>query len=459
MITKNIKTIGTMAFFALLAFADPASACEVTKAKKETKTVTKVEKKSVEKKTETKTAKKAGQDQRVLLKNASAADLEAAKLTPCENEAVKKLQAASAKKTTKVTKSKIQTKKTTVTKKTAKNTKNDKKTLTKAASSKSDLSRVKGKKLKRPVSRQTVKQAAVTKAEEAKEEKKELVCSDEKVSGVEGTKLKRPKACTWKVVEKPAVAPVMIEQPASAQEKVEEKKEEKKEEKIEAVEVVEEEPVPAAPPVITRFHITPVIGCACFDITGDLVDNSFANDGEKGYGIAGGVYAEFRNGKSLLGVETGVLFVQTGAVGTDGSANAVQNRLNYIYNDYVYIPVNAKLYAVRSEKFDAYVKAGILFGFLTDSSMGTTNLAGVKSEVDTTSAFKDNDFAGSVGLGARFALSDHVAIVADGFYVHSFADISNTSSLALFGGGAVVGAGTDARNQGVVGLLGVQFSF
>ena len=210
-----------------------------------------------------------------------------------------------------------------------------------------------------------------------------------------------------------------------------------------------------APKRQTRFTLTPVIGCSHFTLSGDLIKNSFANSATDGPGYLAGVLTEYRKNKGLLGVETGLLYVQSGAVGTDGVFSSTQGQLDHIYNESLYLPVTGKLYLLRKNRFEFLFKAGIMFGTLLSSEIGVTTTTNVKLKQDSKDLFKSTDWLWNAGLGAKFTLATDFSAGLEIAYHRGFQSISSTATLAGIAGGQSAGSSNTAYNEGVIGFIGL----
>lgn len=210
-------------------------------------------------------------------------------------------------------------------------------------------------------------------------------------------------------------------------------------------------------PKQSNFQLTPIAGGSVSMIRGDLLKNTFANNIEEYTGFAFGVLTEYRPFGSFFGVETGAHYVQTGAEGDSDTAQANTNRLNYICNEYLYIPLNAKLYPIRLANFDLFLKAGVKFGWLLSSTVGGTTAQNFQYEVDGTSSFKGTDFAGNLGLGFKARVSRAVSLGFEAVYHRGFMDISNSfaTNFSNFNANGAANLGNDAYNSGVMATLGI----
>ena len=207
----------------------------------------------------------------------------------------------------------------------------------------------------------------------------------------------------------------------------------------------------------TNFLITPFAGASVSLIRGDFLKNSFANNIEEYTGLAAGALAEWHPRGSWFGVEFGAHYVQTGANGDAGTAVANTNRLNYICNEYLYLPVNLKLYPVRLANFEMFLKAGVEYGFLLASTFAGTTANNFQYEIDGKDVFKSNDFMGNLGIGGKARVSRNVSVGFELIYNRGFVDISNSlaTNIVNLNANGAANLGNDAYNSGFIGTLGV----
>lgn len=198
------------------------------------------------------------------------------------------------------------------------------------------------------------------------------------------------------------------------------------------------------------FLIKPFAGGTVGHIRGGFLENTFSNSIEDLVGFTVGAVAEWHPRASWFGVEAGAHYGHNGAEGS-GSNQLNTTRLNYICNEYLYIPANLKLYPIRLNKFEMFLKAGVQYGFLLKSTFAGINNFNQRFEVDGKQFFKDSDFQGNLGLGGLARLSTNISLGFEFVYNHGFTDIANSVALTN-----VNSTGSnDAYNRGFVGTLGV----
>lgn len=211
----------------------------------------------------------------------------------------------------------------------------------------------------------------------------------------------------------------------------------------------------------TLFHFTPLVGASYFTMTGNLLKNSFVNKVEHQVGFAAGILAEFRKNRSIFGLESGFMYVQAGTQGDKNTAQSTAiagERLNYLFNEYIYVPLNVKLYPLRFNSFEMYLKAGVLAGFLMTSDMESSTLNNIPVQRDTSSHFKSNDFQGNVGLGGRGRISRDFSIGFEVTYHRGFTDVSDTLTPVVpttLTASSTSNLGNDAYNTGFMAVLGL----
>ena len=204
----------------------------------------------------------------------------------------------------------------------------------------------------------------------------------------------------------------------------------------------------------TLFHFTPILGASYFTVTGDLLKNTFANKIEHSIGLTAGIFMEYRKDRSVFGLESGLYYSQVGA---KGAKNVVvvttQERLNFLFNEYLYVPLNVKLYPIRFDSFEMYIKAGLVGGFLMSSTLEGTTPTNFQYQKDSSASFKSNDFQGNVGLGGRGRMNNDFSIGFELAYHYGFADISDSLSTVTVP--TTNNLGNDAFNTGFIGTIGL----
>lgn len=195
-----------------------------------------------------------------------------------------------------------------------------------------------------------------------------------------------------------------------------------------------------------RFHLTPIIGATYGQIEGSFLTSRFSNIIESDFGLTGGLLAEFHKEGSIFGVETGIIYSQTSVIGNNNLLTLNSSSLDFMTNEYLMFPLAAKIYPIRKERFNLYIKAGVAGGALLNSTFrqnNNTTIANLTS--DSSSFFKESEFQWLAGAGARIQLSKDIAFSIDSYYFRSFNNIiDNDNAFVLLGS-----TGGDARIVGV----------
>ncbi len=175
--------------------------------------------------------------------------------------------------------------------------------------------------------------------------------------------------------------------------------------------------------VLPGVSINPVLGLSIFSVTGKGADGAGNTNG-----FAGGALIDVQTPVSMINAETGLLYIQEGSALGNGT----------LTNNYLQIPVLAKITPVESNGSDFHVKAGLAPSFL----MSSKGEAGGISQ-DMKSYFNTFDLQLLAGLGGTIATTGNVGITADITYMRGMLASSNSKvqNATLYNQGFMISGG------------------